>query len=130
MRSATVLIYEIDSAQIDRYESALKQVPFNITVKTVQSLRSFLEEIAVLNPHLILINGKMQGLGEILFGLQRNRNISAPIILIGQFEKEEEFRLFIQNGAFDYLTDQTFFRLANSAKNALEFEFCKRELQS
>lgn len=119
MRTATLLIYETDSAQIEKYENALSQLQLRFKIKIVQTLRSFLEELTDFNPQVILLQSTMQGLGEILLGLRQNHKIKAPIILIGELERESDFTAAIQSGAFDYIANQSIYRLANSVKNAI-----------
>ena len=63
MRTATLLIYETDSAQIEKYENALSQLQLRFKIKIVQTLRSFLEELTDFNPQVILLQSTMQGLG-------------------------------------------------------------------
>lgn len=119
MRTATLLIYETDSAQIEKYENALSQLQLRFKIKIVQTLRSFLEELTDFNPQVILLQSTMQGLGEILLGLRQNHKIKASIILIGELERESDFTAAIQSGAFDYIANQSIYRLANSVKNAI-----------
>lgn len=127
MDKVAVIIYESREPMIDKISTQLKHTNFNLDITTARNLRVFLDLINSHNPYLIVMNSSIAGLGEVLLGLREKHPLHAPLILIGELEREEDFRLSIQNGAFDYISVQNIYRLANSATNAIRYELLKRE---
>lgn len=122
MTKVTVIIYESDEALIERYETELNHTGFDITTRVARDLHSFLGFIRELKPHLVLMSSRIAGLGEVLLGLRQNHPIPAPLIIIGELEREEDFRLSIQNGAYDYIAVENIYRLSNSSGNAIRYQ--------
>lgn len=127
MKEVTVLIYETDQKLIDMYITELKHTSYNFVVNIVPDLQSFFDNLKKVKPHLVLLSARISGLGEILLGLHHEHNITMPLILIGEREREQDFRVSIRNGAYDYISLENSYRLTNSARNALELEILKRE---
>jgi hypothetical protein len=75
---------------------------------------------------MVLMSCRIAGLGEVLLGLRQNHPIPAPLILIGELEREEDFRLSIQNGAYDYVSVEKIYRLSNSSRNAVQYHLLER----
>jgi DNA-binding response OmpR family regulator len=121
MTKVTVIIYESNESLIERYITELKHTSFDITTMIARNLHSFLDFIREFKPQLVLMSSRIAGLGEVLLGLRQNHPIAAPLILIGEQEREEDFRLSIQNGAYDYVSLEKIYRLSNSSSNAIRY---------
>ncbi len=127
MTKVTVIIYDNDEALIERYQTELSHTGFDISTRVARDLHSFLGFIREYRPHLVLMSSRIAGLGEVLLGLRQNHPIPAPLILIGEQEREEDFRLSIQNGAYDYIAIKNIYRLSNSSGNAIRYQLLKSE---
>lgn len=126
MQKITVVIYESDEALIEKYITELKHTGFDIVTRVARDLHSFLDFIREFKPQLVLMSCRIAGLGEVLLGLRQNHPIPAPLILIGELEREEDFRLSIQNGAYDYVSVEKIYRLSNSTRNAVQYHLLER----
>jgi DNA-binding response OmpR family regulator len=126
MQKITVVIYESDEALIEKYITELKHTGFDIVTRVARDLHSFLDFIREFKPQLVLMSCRIAGLGEVLLGLRQNHPIPAPLILIGELEREEDFRLSIQNGAYDYVSVEKIYRLSNSSRNAVQYHLLER----
>lgn len=125
MTKVTVIIYESDEALIERYITELSHTGFDIITRVARDLHSFLDFIREFKPQLVLMSSRIAGLGEVLLGLRQNHPIPAPLILIGELEQEEDFRLSIKNGAYDYVSLEKIYRLSNSSSNAIDYHLLK-----
>ncbi|HEX3019138.1 MAG TPA: hypothetical protein VHP36_02505 [Chitinispirillaceae bacterium] len=126
MIKVNVIIYESDQFLIEEFLTELRDTRYDIKVKIARNLQSFLLFLKECYPELILMDSRIAGLGEVLLGLRQNHPMEAPLILIGELEREEDFRISIQNGAYDYVAVQNIYRLVNSAKNAIEYQLLKK----
>lgn len=122
MTKVTVIIYESDESLIERYITELGHTSFDIITRIARDLHSFLDFIREFKPQLVLMSSRIAGFGEVLLGLRQNHPIPAPLILIGEIEREEDFRLSIQNGAYDYVSVEKIYRLSNSSSNAIRYQ--------
>ena len=125
---ANILILENNESLIETYITQLRQTQFSSHIKVVKDLLSYINTTSQLNPHLSILSSMLPGFGEVIMWIHRYYRNRAPFIIIGQMEHEDDFRESIKSGAYDYLALSNIFRLANSAKNALEYEILRRRL--
>lgn len=130
MIKVAVIIYETDESLIDKYITELKHIPFNFEINIARSIHSFLDYLKNGDPYLVLMSSRISGFGEVLLGLRQKHPISAPLIIIGELEREQDFRVSTKNGAYDYIALENIYRLTNSAKNAIEYELIRKKISA
>ena len=127
-QNTIILIFEDNASLAETYITELKNAGVSSQIKLVQDLSSFLKTVSQIKPHLVLLSGRVPGLGEIMLGLHEQHYISAPVIIIGEKEREADYRELIKHGAYDYVARENIYRLAHTSRNALTMETYRREL--
>jgi len=109
---------DADSELIVRHLRGLR-VPF--TLKRVDSLANFLDEITTTSPDLILADFRVPSIGALdVLDVLKERRLDIPVIVVTGTLSDEIAALCIKHGAVDYVLKDRLVRLPAAVERALD----------
>src|SRR6267142_640953 len=109
---------DADSELIVRHLRGLR-VPF--TLKRVDSLANFLDEITTTSPDLILADFRVPSIGALdVLDVLKERRLDIPVIVVTGTLSDEIAALCIKQGAVDYVLKDRLVRLPAAVERALD----------
>src|SRR5882724_11338990 len=108
---------DADSELIVRHLRSLR-VPF--TLKRVDSLANFLDEITTTSPDLILADFRVPSIALDVLDVLKERRLDIPAIVVTGTLSDEIAALCIKQGAVDYVLKDRLVRLPAAVERALD----------